>query len=86
MNRVDHPNDVVMWITARLHQDGMVSASGTIADKRMALHLLDQARDAIKRQVPEDNAVMIPNRDVSVMPSIPTKDMAHIPTSERGDG
>lgn len=79
------PQDVIMYVTVRLHQDGAVSTLGHIADKRMALHLLDQARDTIKRQVPDDNAIMIPNRDVGVMPSLPTKDMAHIPRAERGD-
>lgn len=81
------PLDVVAWVTVRLHQNGTISTSGTIGDKKMAVHLLDQARDAVKRQVPEPTpgGLIVPSRDVAVMPSVPTKDMAHIAPHERGD-
>lgn len=80
-----HPDNVVQWVTVRLHQDGAVSTQGTIGDKKMAIHLLDIARDAIRGQVPEEGKLFIPNRDVEVMPSLPTRDMGNIPIGERGD-
>lgn len=79
------PDDVVAFVTVRLHATGWISTEGTIADKKMALHLLDQARDAIRRQVPDDKTIFIPSREVDVVPSIPTRDMGDIPLGERGD-
>lgn len=78
------PLDVVAWVTVRLHQNGTISTSGTIGDKRMALHLLEQGTDAING-LPEPGQIIIPARDVSVMPSVPTIDMGDIPLRERGD-
>lgn len=79
------PEDVVQWVTVRLHASGTISTLGTIADKAMALHLLDQARDAIKRQVPDPGKIVVPSRDVDVMPSLATRDMGDIPIAQRGD-
>lgn len=78
------PLDVVAFVTVRLHANGTLSTQGTIADKAMAIHLLEQAKDAIKRQVP-DGKIVIPNRDVDVMPSIPTKELGELAPGERGD-
>lgn len=79
------PLDVVAWVTVRLHANGGISTQGTIGDKKMALHLLAQATDAIKRQIPDEKSIIIPGRDVSVMPGIATRDMGDIPIGERGD-
>ena len=80
------PLDVVAWVTIRLHANGSLSTQGTIGDKRMALHMLDQARDSIKRQVPDDKAVVLASAaDVDIMPALPTRDMGDIPFAERGD-
>jgi len=79
------PLDVVAWVTVRLHTNGAISTQGTIGDKSMALHLLDQASDAIRRQV-SDAGLVIPARDVSVMPSLPTRDIGDMAPNERGDG
>lgn len=79
------PEDVVQWVTVRLHASGTISTLGTIGDKAMALHLLDQARDAIKRQVPDPGKIVVPSRDVDVMPSLATRDMGDIPIAQRGD-
>jgi hypothetical protein len=79
------PDDVVQWVTIRLHADGAVSTSGTIADKKMALRLLDIARDAVKTQVQEYKAIVVPNREVDIAPVLPVKDMGYIPTHQRGD-
>lgn len=77
-------DDCIAWVTVRLHSTGAISTQGTIVDKAMALHLLDQARDAIKRQVP-DSRVIIPGRDVDVAPSLPTRDVGDMAPNERGD-
>ena len=79
------PLDAVAWVTVRLHANGTLSTQGTIGDKRMALHLLDQARDAIKRQLPDDRAIVIPGRDVDVSPSLPTRELGSMRPEERGD-
>ena len=79
------PLDTVAFVTVRLHASGAISTSGTIADKAMALHLLDQARDAIKRQVPDAGALIVPSRDVEVMPSLPVREWGDMSAHERGD-
>ena len=79
------PLDVVQWVTVRLHASGTISTSGTIADKKMALHLLDQARDAIKRQVPEYAPIVIPGSEVCIAPALPVRDMGYIAPAQRGD-
>jgi len=78
----EQPLDVVAWVTVRLHTNGMVSTQGTIGDKPMALHLLDQAREAVAKQ---QTNLIIPGRDVSVMPSIPTRDLGDMLPHERGE-
>jgi hypothetical protein len=78
------PDDVVAWVTVRVHAHGAVSISGTIADKRMALSLLDHAKDAITRQIP-DGGIVIPNRDVDVVPNPAFREMGDIARHERGD-
>lgn len=79
------PEDVVQWITIRLHANGALSTSGTIADKRMALHLLDHARDAVKRQVPDYQAIIVPGSEVEIAPALPVREMGTIPPNQRGD-
>ena len=80
------PEDVVAWVTVRLHAAGTVSTQGTIYDKRQAMHLLEVARDAIKRQVKEPgSAIVIPNHEIDVAPSIPVREMGMMPVHERGD-
>ena len=79
------PLDCIAFVTVRLHSNGSISTSGTIADKAMALHLLDQARDAIKRQIPDHGSLVIPSRDVDVVPGVPTRDWGDMAPFERGD-
>ena len=78
------PDDVVAWITVRYHANGSMSVGGTIADKPVALAMLDHARDAITRQINE-RGIVIPNRDVEVVPHSSLVDMGDIPLAERGD-
>lgn len=79
------PLDTLQWVTVRLHANGTLSTTGTIADKKMALHLLDQAKEAIKSRLPEYKALVIPNRDVEISPVLPVRDMGLIPEHQRGD-
>ncbi len=80
----EQPLDVVAWVTVRLHSNGMLSTQGTIGDKPMAMHLLDQAKDALRGQ-PDAPRVIVPNRDVEVMPSLPTRDIGDMQPNERGE-
>lgn len=78
------PDDVVAWITVRCHAGGAVSVQGTIGDPVFAKKLLDHARDAITRQVPE-HGLVIPGRDVNLSPDPRCREMGDIPVHERGD-
>lgn len=78
--------DAVAYITVRLHATGALSVQGHIADKRMALQLLDHARDALTRQVLDGGRVCVPGRDVDVTPSIPLREFGDMPPNQRGDG
>lgn len=79
------PLDVVQWVTIRLHADGAVSTSGTIGDKRMALRLLDIARDAVKTQVAEYRAIEVPGSEIEIAPVLPVKDLGDLAEGQRGD-
>lgn len=79
------PDDTVAWVTIRLHAPGTISISGTIGDKHMVHMLLDHARDAITRQIPDARDIVIPNRDVEVVPMAGLKELGDIPKHERGD-
>lgn len=78
--RKGNPLDCVAWIAIEYMADGTLQTSGNIGDKRMALQLLDHARDAIaNQQRPEDKPIVLPNRDVEV------KQHPNYPTLPRGD-
>lgn len=79
------PLDVVQWVTVRLHADGAVSTTGTIADKPMALRLLDIAREAIKTKVRDYSVIEIPGSEMDIAPTLPVKDLGYIPLAQRGD-
>lgn len=79
--------DTVAYITIRLHATGTLSVQGHIADKRMALQLLDHARDTLTNRVVLDgDRADIPARDVKVAPSIPLREFGDMPPNQRGDG
>lgn len=80
----EQPLDVVAWVTVRLHTSGMLSTQGTIGDKAMALHLLEQGADAI-RGMKQSPLIVTPSRDVAVMPSVPTRDLGDMPAGDRGE-
>lgn len=78
--------DTIAYITVRLHATGALSVQGHIADKRMALQLLDHARDAITGQVLDGNSAIVPARDVAVEPTIPLVEYGDMAACQRGDG
>lgn len=77
------PLDVVAWVTVRLHQSGTISTTGTIADKKMASHLLQHATAAVSK-LPDYKAIIIPGSEVEIAPSFPTRDLGDMPADQRG--
>lgn len=78
--------DTVAYLTIRLHAPGTISVQGHIGDKRLALQLLEHAKDAIRNQFPDDKEIIVPSRDVDVQPTIPLREMGDMLPHERGDG
>lgn len=65
------PDSVVATITLALHDDGAMSIQGNIGDVRLALGMVDSAREAIARKLgkptilePHGAGLVIPNVDV----------------------
>lgn len=83
---VPEHDDTVAFLTIRLHATGALSVQGHVGDKRLALQLLEHAKDAIGRQFPDDRQILVPNRDVDVTPSIPLRDFGDLSAREKGDG
>lgn len=79
-----NPNDVVAWIAVRLHAHGHMSVSGTIGDPAFAKQLLEHGKDAITRQVPA-GGIVIPNRDVEVVPESYLRERGDMAPADRGD-
>lgn len=79
--------DVVAQIGIKLHANGALSTSGNIGDKRLALQMLDAARDAIKNQIRDQAKIVIPNRDVDAdqHPAFPTLPLGDMRPQDRGD-
>ena len=79
--------DCVAFISIRLHSNGSCAISGNIGDTKLALQMIDAARDAVKHQHARRNEIIIPNRDVEAdqdhaFPTIPRGDMRQ---EDRGD-
>lgn len=68
-------DDVIAFLQIALTAGGGIAVSGSLGDKKLALMLLDHARDAINAQVKDAPEIVIPNRDVVVAhhPAFPTK-------------
>lgn len=77
-------DDVVAFITVRLHAGGAVSVQGHLGDAAFAQRLLDHAKDAIGRQFPKGRLV-IPGRDVDVSTDVPLREFGTMGKHERGD-
>ena len=78
-------NDVGAQIVLNLHANGEMSISGNIGDVKLALGMVDHARDAIKGQLSRQPNIIIPNYDVEVVQTLPTKEMGDMPLRDRGD-
>ena len=58
---------VVGWIVLELHDTGAMGISGNIGDTRMALGMIDGAREALARRLPSAPLV-VPSVDVPTSP------------------
>lgn len=65
------PFDAVANIAITLYGNGEMAISGNIGDARLAMQMLDHARDAVKNQLARKDSMLIPNRDVDVKPNLP---------------
>ena len=63
-------DDRIAYIAISLYGTGAMSISGNIGDKRLALQMLDHARDTILGQLERmpHSGLLVPPRDVSVAP------------------
>lgn len=79
-------SDVVWFLTIRIHAPGTMSVQGHLGDPVFALAQLEQAADAIRRQVRARDEIVIPNREVTINPNIPLREFGDMLPHERGDG
>ena len=82
-----NPLDCVASITIKHHSSGALSVEGNIGDTKLALQMIDAARDAVKHQLRDKSEIVIPNRDVEAkqnqkFPTLPLGDMR---PEDRGD-
>lgn len=79
--------DCVAAITLKLHSNGAMSVSGNIGDAKLALQMLDAAKDAVRNQLKARDQIIIPSRDVVAVqdPAFPTKPMGDMRPEDRGD-
>lgn len=63
------PGDVVAYIAITLYGGGQMAISGNIGDVKLALQMIDHARDAVNNQLKLRTAegLYLPNRDVEVV-------------------
>lgn len=64
------PLDAIAYIHINLFGDEQMSVSGNIGDVKLALQMLDHARDAVKGQITlrTKEGLFIPSRDVDITP------------------
>ena len=62
------PLDRIAYIAISLYGDGAMSISGNIGDKKLALQMLDHARDTVARQLRPTAELLVPSADVEVRP------------------
>ena len=64
------PLDAIANISVTLYGSGEMSISGNIGDVRLALQMLDHARDAVNNQWKQRtiDGLLLPGRDVAVTP------------------
>lgn len=78
-----NPGDLIAGIQISFYANGAMSVSGNIGDKRLALQLLDHAKDAINNQLRPEDQLIIPNKDVEVVqhanyPTLPAGDLCRL--------
>jgi hypothetical protein len=78
------PLEAVAWVRVALHANGACSVEGTIGDKRLALQLLDVARESVRSHGKEE-LIVVPNREVDVEPKLPLRAVGSMGERERGD-
>ena len=63
-------DDRIAYIALSLYGNGAMSISGNIGDKRLALQMLDHARDTILGQLERTphSGLLLPPRDVDIAP------------------
>jgi len=79
--------DCVAFVSIKLHTNGGLSISGNIGDTKLALQMIDGARDAVKNRIKNRNEIVIPNRDVETEqhPTFPTLPRGDMKPEDRGD-
>ena len=64
------PLDAVAHINVTLYGDGSMATQGNIADIKLALSMLDHAKDAIRGQFyPKETKLIVPKYDVDIAPT-----------------
>lgn len=67
-----NPFDAVAYINIYMYADGALKISGNIGDAKLALQMLDAARDAVKNRIPktvQENKLIVPADYVGAIPS-----------------
>ena len=77
--------DCIAFISIKLHSNSGVSISGNVGDTKLALQLIDAARDAVKNQLKQRSEIVIPNRDVVAAPNLPVLPRGDMRPEDRGD-
>lgn len=81
------PLDAVANISVTLYGNGEMSISGNIGDVKLALQMLDHARDAVNNQWRQraPDGLLLPPRDVEVSPhpGFPLTQYADVPPELR---
>ena len=64
-------DDRIAYIALSLYGNGAMSISGNIGDKRLAIQMLDHARDTLVNQQKANPyaGLLVPPRDIEVAPS-----------------
>lgn len=78
--------DVVWYLTIRIHAPGTMSVQGHLGDPEFAVAQLEQAAEAVRRQIRPKAEIVIPNREVTLNPKLPLREMGDMLPHERGDG
>jgi hypothetical protein len=64
------PLDAVAHINVTLYGDGSMATQGNIADIKLAMAMLDHAKDAIRGQFyPKETKLIVPSYDVTIEPT-----------------